>query len=514
MADVIPTPKATRRDWIGLGVLSIACLLYSMDLTVLNIAIPHLTADLKPTAAQLLWIVDIYGFLVAGSLVTMGTLGDRIGRRKVLLVGAAAFGAISVFAAFATTPNMLILARGLMGISAAALAPSTLSLIRNMFLDDRERTIAIGLWIASFSAGGAIGPLVGGLLLEHFWWGSVLLLNAPVMLVLLMLGPVLLPEFKDPNAGRLDILSAAMSVVAVLSVIWGLKHVAVYGPGVLAFTALVVGLFVGALFVRRQLRLPEPLIDLSLFRIPAIGASLTVNILGLFAIFGIFLVITQYFQLVLGMGPLEAGIWMAPSGVAFALGSLITPWLTARFRPCQIIAGGFLSAALGFVLMAGVGTGQGWFMLAGLIAMSVGFSPIATITTDLVMASVEPERAGAASAISETSFEFGGALGIAVLGSLFSAAYRTLMDGIQIPGVGAEQLAYAQDTLGGALSVAAEAPSASTAQLADLARDAFVQSLVMTSAICAVIALATALFALRALRGPHDRSPADRPVHA
>src|SRR5262245_38932454 len=219
-------PRATRREWVGLAVLALPCLLYSMDLTVLNLAVPHLSADLEPSGAQLLWIVDIYGFLVAGSLMTMGTLGDRIGRRRLLLTGAAAFGAASVLAAFSFTAAMLIAARAILGVASATLAPSTLSLIRNMFLDPRERTVAMGVWIASFSAGGALGPLLGGFLLEHFWWGSVFLVNVPVMLLLLALGPWLLPEYRDPHPGRLDAFSAVLSLVAVLAVIYGIKRIA------------------------------------------------------------------------------------------------------------------------------------------------------------------------------------------------------------------------------------------------------------------------------------------------
>src|SRR5215468_9205000 len=217
------TGKATRREWIGLAIIALPCVLYAMDLTILNLAVPSLSSDLKPIAAQLLWIVDIYGFLAAGSLLIMGTLGDRIGRRRLLLIGSAVFGLLSLAAAFTRSAELLILARALLGIASATMAPSTLSLISNMFRDDRQKTFAVSVWVASFSLGGAIGPAVGGLVLANFWWGAVFLAPIPVMALLLMVGPALLPEHKNPNAGRLDVLSAALSLAAVLPVIYGVK---------------------------------------------------------------------------------------------------------------------------------------------------------------------------------------------------------------------------------------------------------------------------------------------------
>src|SRR5687768_8626368 len=247
--------RATRREWIGLAVLTLAALVYAMDLTVLNLAVPLISADLRPTSAQLLWIIDIYGFLVAGLLITMGTLGDRIGRRKLLLGGAAGFGLASLLAAFSTSPEMLIASRAIMGIAGATVAPSTLSLIFTMFLDPKQRTTAIGFWIAAYSAGGAIGPVLGGVLLEFFWWGSVFLIGVPVMAVLLLLGPRTLPEYRDPDARPLDLLSAAMSLLAILGVVYGLKEIAQDGVAPMPVLSIVTGLLVGALFVRRQLNI-------------------------------------------------------------------------------------------------------------------------------------------------------------------------------------------------------------------------------------------------------------------
>src|SRR5688572_124819 len=326
-------PRAGRREWVGLAVLALACVVYAMDLTVLHLAIPRLSADLEPSSAQLLWIADIYGFMVAGALITMGTLGDRIGRRRLLLIGAAFFALASLLAAFSTSAEMLIFSRALLGIAGATIAPSTLSLIRNLFEDPGQRTFAIGVWITAYSLGGALGPLLGGALLEFFWWGSVFLLALPVMGLLLILGPFLLPEYRDPNAGRLDLASAVLSLVAVLAVVYGLKQTTQDGVEGVSFAAIAVGLVFGAIFVRRQTRLADPLIDLNLFRIPAFSASLVVYTLGILVLFGSFLFIYQYLQLVLGLSPFEAGVVTLPSFVAFVLGSLLAPTFVKRMRP-------------------------------------------------------------------------------------------------------------------------------------------------------------------------------------
>jgi MFS transporter, DHA2 family, multidrug resistance protein len=296
-------PRAARREWIGLGAIALACMLYVMDLTILHLAIPEISADLRPSSTQLLWIIDIYGFVLAGSLITMGTLGDRIGRRRLLLIGATAFGAASVLAALSTSAEMLIGTRALLGLAGATIAPSTLSLIRNMFLDPQQRTTAIAVWITSFSVGAAVGPLLGGLVLEFFWWGAAFLVNVPVMALLLIMGPRLLPEFKDPNAGRVDILSAALSLLAILLVIFGLKQFAQDGWGLMAATSIMAGLIIGMVFIRRQRRLDDPLIDLGLFRVPAFTSSLLLYGAGILMVFGGFLFLPQFLQLVLGLSP-------------------------------------------------------------------------------------------------------------------------------------------------------------------------------------------------------------------
>ena len=511
-------PLAGRREWIGLAVLALACLLYAMDLTVLHLAVPSLSADLQPSSSELLWITDIYGFMVAGFLVTMGTLGDRIGRRRLLLSGATAFGVVSVLAAVSTSAEMLIASRALLGIAGATLAPSTLSLIFSMFQDPRQRTTAIGIWITSFSAGGAIGPVLGGVLLERFWWGSVFLLALPVMALLLVLGPRVLPEYRDPAAGRLDLVSAFMSLVAVLAVVFGLKQIAQDGIGPLAAAAVLVGLVVGVLFVRRQLTLADPMIDLRLFRSQAFNASLATNLLGIFIVVGYFLFVAQYLQLVLGLSPLEAGLWSLPSAGGFIVGSNLAPRILRRVRPAYVIGAGLGMAAIGLGVLTQVGGSPNadLAILAGAsLLVSLGLAPVFTATTDLVVSSAPPERAGAASGISETGAELGGALGIAILGSIGVAVYRGELADTLPAGVPSQAAAVARDTLGGAVGVAARLPGDAGLALLDAAREAFIQGMQLTVTLSAVVAVGIAVLAtvmLRAVPATAQAEAAQQPA--
>jgi DHA2 family multidrug resistance protein-like MFS transporter len=493
-----------------LAVIALPCVLYSMDLTVLNLAVPRLSAELRPSSAQLLWIVDIYGFLLAGSLITMGTLGDRIGRRRLLMIGAAAFGGASVLTAFSASSAQLIAFRGLLGVAAATLAPSTLSLIRNMFADARQRTTAIAVWVASFSAGAAIGPVVGGALLEHFWWGSVFLVAVPVMVLLLVLGPVLLPEFRNPDAGRLDLVSAALSMATVLAVIYGLKQIAQDGIGRWSTLSVLGGLAVGVVFVRRQHTLPDPLIELRLFRKLDFTAALTTNVLDFFVGFGIFLFIAQYLQSVLGLSPLKAGLWTVPWAIGFIVGSMLTPVFVRHMRPAFVMAAGLVVAAVGFAVLAQVRVAPGLSVLVtGSVILSLGLAPMTTLATDIMVGMVPPERAGAASSISETSSEFGGALGIAVLGSIGTVVYRSHVVGAVPAGMAVEAAAAVRNTLGGAVAVAAQLPNPEGIELLQAARVAFAHAFAVTAWISAAIAIATAIATAVLLRhvgaGPAGR---------
>jgi DHA2 family multidrug resistance protein-like MFS transporter len=507
------SPKAGRREWIGLAVLMLPTLLIAMDLTVLHLAVPSLSADLQPSSSQLLWIVDIYGFLIAGSLITMGTLGDRIGRRRLLLIGAAAFGATSVLAAFSSSSEMLIAARALLGIAGATLMPSTMSLIRNMFLDSSQRTAAIGIWVSGFSAGSAIGPLVGGLLLENFWWGSVFLLGVPVMVVLLVSGPILLPEHRDPNPGRFDLLSAGMSLVAVLSVIYGLKQFAEGGMGWLPALSVAFGLVIGFAFVRRQRQLTDPLIDLRLFRVPAFTVSLAIYTLGIFAVFGLFLFIAQYLQLVLGLSPLQAGLWSVPGAITFIIGSNLAPRIVQRVRPAFVVAGGLVLATIGLALLTQVGVSSLALIVTGNTLMSLGFGFTFTLTVDLVIAAAPPERAGAASAIAETGAELGGALGLAVLGSLGVAVYRSQVAAALPADISPEMAEAVLETLGGAVAVATQLPDQLGLSLLNIAHQAFIRGLQLNALIGVIAFIGLAILTATSLRQVNlDAGPEQQPI--
>jgi DHA2 family multidrug resistance protein-like MFS transporter len=504
-----PMPaRAGRREWIGLGVIALPCLLYAMDGTVLDLAVPRLSADLRPTSAQLLWIVDIYGFVLSGFLIPMGTLGDLLGRRRLLLIGAAAFGVASIGAAFATSAAMLIAARAIMGVAGATLAPSTLSLIRNMFADADERRFAIGVWVTSYSAGAVVGPLAGGVLLTHFWWGSVFLIAVPVMILLLVVGPVLLPEYRDPTARHIDVPSVALSLAAVLLVVYGIKRAAEGITDRFAVLAVVGGVLVGAAFIVRQRSLRDPLVDLDLFRVSAFRTAFGSYAIGTFLIFGIYFLIAQYLQSVLGLSPLDAGLVNLPFAASFIVGSLTVPRIAQRVSSVTLMGVGFVIAAIGFCLLTRVGIASG--ALVVIVASSLfalGLAPVVLLATDVIVGAAPPERAGVASALSETGSELGGAFGIALLGSIGTAVYRGAVTHAIPTAVPPDSTEAARRTVGGAMALAQHLPAPVGAQLSYAAREAFVRALSQASWTSAVIAIATAILIALTLRSSSRESP-------
>ncbi|MGW4501919.1 MFS transporter [Micromonospora sp. NPDC004336] len=504
--------RAGGREWLGLAALVIPALLASMDLSVLFMAAPWISAELEPSTGQYLWIMDIYGFVMAGLLVTMGSLGDRVGRRRLLLVGALAFGAASLLAAFASTPELLIAARALLGLGGATLAPSTLSLIRGMFVDDNQRRTAVGIWTAGFTGGIAIGPIVGGFLLERFWWGSVFVINVPVMLLLLAVGPFLLPESRDPAPGRFDPLSSVLSLGAVLPAIYAVKHFAEEGPNVPSLVALLVGLAVGALFVRRQRRAEHPMIDVRLFSRSSFSAAIGANTAIAFASAGMGLLAVTFMQTVLGLSPFDAALWMLPTILGSVVGVAVASALAPHVRPGVLVAAGLVAAATGFLLVSTMrADAPVWWLIASYGLLTLGVGMTSTLATSLVLTTAPPERAGAASAISETSTEFGGALGIAVLGSIAAGIYRSEMTA-EVPAGLDEGLAHtATDTVGGALAVAGQAPAEVAGLLLDRAFAAFTDGFTVTAVVGAAILLGGALASAVALRRvPPGEPPAER----
>lgn len=448
---------ASIREWAGLALLALPTILLGLDLTLVHLALPALAADLQPTSTQALWIMDAYGFMIAGFLITMGTLGDRIGRRKLLMIGAGAFVAASVVAAFSTSATMLILARAALGIAGATLMPSTLALISNMFSHPRQRALAIGVWATMFALGMAIGPVVGGLLLKCFWWGAAFLVAVPIVALLLILAPFLLPEYRDPRAGKIDLYSVVLSLISILMIIYGLKNFAKYGVTSNDIIIITIGLSFGLIFIYRQRRLHNPLLDMALFKNRAFSIALIVLLFGLIAVGGTMLLVTQYLQMVVGYSPFIAGLWMGPPALAMVIAGIGSPILSRRIRPGFVVAGSLSLSVIGYLMLTQVNasnTGVG-IVVSGFSLAYLGLGTIAALGTDLVVGSAPAERAGSASAISETVQDLGISLGIAILGSLATSIYRREMLELTPRFLSDEQYTAVTDSLWAALSVAA-----------------------------------------------------------
>ncbi|MGW6303423.1 MFS transporter [Streptomyces niveus] len=510
-----PVRKAGSREWVGLAVLALPTLLISLDQSVLYLALPHLAEGLRPTGTQTLWIMDVYGFLIAGFLITMGTLGDRIGRRKLLMIGATAVGLTSVAAAYSTSAEALIVTRGLLGIAAATLMPSTLALISNMFHDPYQRARAIAVWASCFMGGTALGPVVGGVMLEHFWWGSVFLLGVPVMVVLLVVAPFLLPEYKDSAAGRIDLLSALLSLVSILSVIYGLKELARYGFEPVPLLAIAAGLAVGAVFVARQNRLADPLLDLRLFKVGAFSAALLILTVSMLGTGGGYLFITGFLQMVEGFSPMEAGLWMVPAAVASIAAAQVAPVIAKRHRLSTVVGVALLIGMAGYLMLVFVDPVGGIpLLVAGFVIIFVGVGTFGSLGTNLVIGSVPPERGGSAAALSSISGDLGNALGVAVLGSLGTAVYR---DAVVVPdGIPRAAADAAGGSMEDAVTAARDLPAGPADGLLTAAAEAYTRGLNTIGIACAAIAAISATIALTMLRRSRgavpsgDRAPAAR----
>ncbi|MET9290821.1 MFS transporter [Streptomyces sp. NPDC003077] len=506
----VTAPRAGAREWIGLAVLTCPALLIGLDFTVLHLVIPHLAVELRPSSVEMLWIVDIYGFVIAGMLIPMGALGDRIGRRRLLLIGSVLFALASVATAYATNPAMVIAARALLGLTGATLMPATLALVTNLFRDDTQRRLAIAVWSTALSIGNAAGPVVGGAMLEHFWWGSVFLLALPVMAVMLVLTPMVVPEYKDAEAtGRIDMTSVGLLMTSLITIVYGIKEIAKSGVGLVPLAAIAVGIVVGVIFLRRQGKLPDPLLDLALFARRRFSVNIGAQLVSLFALGAFQFFLMLYLQMVLGLSPLKAGMWTLPGMLAGVVGALLGPVFTRKFTPSQVITGGLAvgAAGLGFAIWAVQGLVP---VVIAFVVTNLAINVVWALSYDQIMSAAPPERAGTASGAAETGNELGIALGVALSGSLGTAVYHATVSGSLPAGLSPRDAGTAADTLAGAVSLAERLPEEVATRVLDVARDAFTTGMRFTTAMLALLMAGMAITVGVLLRGRSgDGEPAD-----
>lgn len=497
-----PGLRSSRRDWLALALLMFPVLLVAVDNTALTFALPAIARALDPTGVQLLWIVDAYPLVLAGLLVSMGSLGDRIGRRRLLLTGSVGFAALSAATAFAPTPEWLIAGRAALGFFGAMLMPSTLSLIRNIFADPNRRRLAVAVWAAGFSGGAALGPIFGGWLVEHYWWGAVFLVSVPLMLPLLALGPGLIPESRDPAPGKVDVPSILLSLLVMVPLVYGIKEVATAGPAPAGLASMGFGVAMAVVFVRRQLKLEHPLLDMSLFRNRVFSMAITANILALFSFNGFILFLAQHLQLLEGMTPSAAGIAMIPALAATVVAGLVVVPLVRKVRPGFVVGTGLAFSAAGYSLVTfGNHDGGPTLLLAALLILALGVGTAETISNDLILGAAPPQKSGAAAAISETGYEVGSLLGTAVLGSILTASYQhNLRLPAGLEGAAEQSRHSAGETLAGAMDLASALPAPLADDVRQAAAAAFDSGVHITAAIGLVLMATAAVLAAVVLR--------------
>lgn len=500
-----------RRAWAALAVLLLPVLLIAVDNTILAFALPSIAQEFRPAATTQLWIVDVYSLVLATLLVAMGSLGDRIGRRRMLMIGATGFALVSAAAAFAPSAGYLVAARAVLGFFGAMLMPSTLSLIRNIFEDASARRLAIAIWASFFTAGSALGPIVGGVLLEHFHWGAVFLVAVPILLPLLIFAPRLVPESRDPNPGPLDPMSVVLSLTTMLPLVWAIKSGAHDGLSWMVGGALVVTIASAMLFVRRQNHSATPMIDIKLFGYAPFASSILANFLSIVGLIGFIFFVSQHLQLVLGLSPLAAGLVTLPGAVLSMVAGIGVVRLVRWFAPHALVVTGLVLVSLGFgmillfrhdLTVAAV--------VASFIVLEVGVGISQTITNDTIVSSVPPAKAGAASAVSETAYELGAVVGTAILGTIFTAFYRA---NVQVPqGLSAGQTADAAESIGGATAVARQLPPEVADKLLDSAKVAFDSGIAPTAIIAGLLTLVAAVVVALTFRGNRFSDAPSRPA--
>ncbi len=493
------TGKAGVRQWAALVVLMLPVLLVSVDNTVLSFALPSISKALEPTGTGMLWIIDAYPLVLAGLLVSMGSLGDRIGRRRLLLIGSVGFVAVSVGAAFAPSTEWLIAARAALGFFGAMLMPSTLSLLRSVFVDRDQRRLAIAVWASGFAAGAALGPILGGILIERYWWGAVFLLAVPVLIPLLVFAPLLIPESRDPNPGPVDVVSILLSLATMAPIVYGIKSLAADGVNAVAVVAIVVGIGAGLLFVRRQLNRPIPMLDMRLFRNRAFSGAVVVNLLSVVSLVGFLFFVSQHLQLVLGLNPIDASLVLLPGLVTMIVAGLVVVPIARRVRPGILVPIGLLVSGAGYGIIALLGgAAPASTLMIAFVALGAGIGAAETVSNELIIASAPADKSGAASAVSETAYELGAVLGTATLGTILTASYRAAV--VLPDGLDASQRAAAHETLGGATAVAESLPTGLAQELLTSARHAFDSGVALTSGIGVVLIVVAAVVAFVGLR--------------
>ena len=505
----IHAPDQKTKRWAALGVLMLPVLLVSIDNTVLAFAVPAIAKALSPSSAEQLWIVDAYPLVLSALLVPMGAIGDRIGRRKLLLIGSTGFAAISALAAFAPSALMLVVARALLGIFGAMLMPATLSIIRNIFVDATERRIAIAVWASGFSAGAALGPIVGGFLLEHFDWGSVFLLAVPILIPLLILAPIMVPESKDPHPSPVDPLSILLIMTGMTGITFGLTHTSETGFDAVAISTILCFI---VLFVLRQLNREkndiQPMLDVRLFRNTVFTGAITANLISMMVDVGFIYFASQHLQLVSGLPPMYAGMLLIPGTLATIIAGLVIARVAVHFHPAQVVSFGLALNAAAFAVLAFLGAHSDVVIILIFIVLGTGIGIAQTISNDLMLSSVPPRKAGAASAISETSYETGAVLGTVIIGGMLTAVYRA---NVVIPAGLDESLAdHAHETLGGAVAVASHVGGEQANQLLSSAFAAFDSGVVVSSAFSAVLMGVMAVISYLMIRkAPREMKPAE-----
>ena len=491
--------RAGPREWLVLAVIVMPVLLISIDNTVLTFALPQVSIALRPSGEQLLWLVDIYPLMLAGLLIGAGGLGDRVGRRRMLLIGAAGFGLASVGAAFSPSAEALIGWRVLLGVFGATLMPSTLSLIRTVFVHRADRRIAVAAWAATFSGGAALGPVLGGYLLEHLWWGSVFLVNVPIIAVFLVAAAVLVPESRDPRPGRLDVAGIAWSMMAMLPFVYGIKQLAEHGLSTGPLGAMAFGIVSAMMFVHRQATAVNPLIDLKLFSNRAFSGAISANLLSMMGYAGFLFFAAQFLQLVVGLNPMASATVLVPGLVITIVASFTVVRLARRTAVHALVSFSFVMSAAGYAIAAFAGTPTTWSILVAFMVMGLGIGFAETLTNDVMLSSVPEHQAGAASAASETAYEIGAVLGIAVLGSVLTASYRANLTVPAVARYGEQDAAF--ETLGGTVEQARSFPNVIGDELLLSAHAAFENAVQLTSAVAIIVALGAAWVSWRTLRG-------------